>query len=273
MPPETTLQQLIALLSAHSWLPLIAIATLYLRKVLSPASGFPITIPPRWLPVVTSTGALASGLVSSLQAGESVGAAILGMAVMAASGGLLDGLLTAIFDHDNAPAWARAIVFVFDDIGGGGPGGKPAKRLLGGAAFGHPETAPTMSAVIADAAKPTPPAATRSRRVALVLVSMLAIVLGGCSLLKSPSPQTATDVTIGVNAAACVAIHGADDWAAGMSPSQIVADLVKQCGLSIAQIATLFDARAYESDKLGDTKATARHRALADAARSSDGSR
>jgi hypothetical protein len=160
MPPETTLQQLIALLSAHSWLPVIALATLYLRKILSPASGFPITVPPRWLPVVSSTGALASGLVSSLQAGEGAGAAILDMTIMAAGGGFLDGLMTAIFDHDNAPAWARALVFVFDDLSGGGSGGK---RAAGGPAFGHPKATTPFNPIIAEAAKPTPPPAAARR--------------------------------------------------------------------------------------------------------------
>jgi hypothetical protein len=41
------------------------------------------------------------------------------MAIAAGTGGFLDGLLVAIFDHDNAPVWARSIVFIFDDLTGG----------------------------------------------------------------------------------------------------------------------------------------------------------
>jgi hypothetical protein len=236
MPPETTLQQLIALLSAHSWLPVIALATLYLRKILSPASGFPITVPPRWLPVVSSTGALASGLVSSLQAGEGAGAAILDMAIMAASGGFFDGLLTAIFDHDNAPAWARAIVFVFDDLGGGGSGGK---RAAGGPAFGHPKSTTPFNPIIAEAAKqPPPPAAARrflsskeirARHLACCVAFLVAacVTMGlastGCSWLGSP--QGVATIKGGVDLAICVLNHE------GEPVPQIVTD----CGASSAE--------------------------------------
>jgi hypothetical protein len=276
MPPETTLQQLIALLTAHSWLPVIAIVTLYLRKILSPASGFPITVPPRWLPVVSSTGALASGLVSSLQAGEGAGAAILDMAIMAAGGGFLDGLVTAIFDHDNAPAWARALVFVFDDLGGGSGG----KRAAGGPAFGHPKSITPYSPAIAQAAKQPPPPAAARRRNTRPGLREWAIGLGFCALMFPPvaaaslmiacgsAQQTATDVTIGINATGCVITNAAADIAAGMTPPQIVVDLVKKCGVTVAQIATIFDNETKAAEQ-GITPAHAR--LLAAAARASDG--
>ena len=115
------LTDLIALLSGHNWLGLIALLTLLARKWSSPDSRFPITIPPTWQATVTASGGLAYGLVSALQQGQSWGAALLSMAIAAGTGGFLDGLLTAIFDHDNAPVWSRSIVFIFDDLTGGGP--------------------------------------------------------------------------------------------------------------------------------------------------------
>lgn len=120
------LTDLIALLSSHNWLGLIALVTLLLRKWTTADSKFPITIPPTWQPTVTAAGGLAYGLVTALQQGESWGTALLSMAIAAGTGGFLDGLLTAIFDHDNAPVWARSIVFIFDDLTGGGPPPKGA---------------------------------------------------------------------------------------------------------------------------------------------------
>jgi hypothetical protein len=116
-----SLTDLIALIHSGHWLPLIALATLIARKWTSPDSKFPITIPPTWQPTVTAAGGLVYGLVSALQTGQSVGMALVGMAIAAGSGGFLDGVLTAIFDHDNAPVWARSIVFIFDDLTGKGP--------------------------------------------------------------------------------------------------------------------------------------------------------
>lgn len=120
MNPPSMLQQLYALAMAQHWLPLIAILALWVRKLASPQSGFPINIPTTWLPTVSATGGLVYGLVSSLQGGESASASIFDMVAAAAGTGFVDGLTSAIFAHNSAPAWARALVGIFDDVGSSG---------------------------------------------------------------------------------------------------------------------------------------------------------
>lgn len=90
--------------------------------------------------------------------------------------------------------------------------------------------------------------------------------LMGCSAL---TPQGATDVQVGVNAAACVIVNSAVDVAAGMSPPQVIADLVSKCGASVAQIGSIFDAQASAADK--SPASAAQFRALSAAAHSTDG--
>jgi len=177
----TALQQFISLASSHAWLPLIMFVTLYLRKILSPASGFPITIPPKWLPTVSAVAGLVYGVELSRSSGQSWEVAILGAVVGFGSAGALDGVMTAIFDHDNAPAWFRAIVFVFDDVtkGGGGGAGSTKLRMLGGKAFSAPPTIVVTP--------PSPPAnpytskrASRYRRVGFAgLISAAALHFSG----------------------------------------------------------------------------------------------
>jgi hypothetical protein len=135
MTEPTLLEQLLALATSHGGLGIVAIVVVYARKVLSPASGFPVTVSPRWLPIVSALGGLALGAVDGLQTGQRWPSVLLGAAIGAGSTGFADSLLTAIFDHDNAPKWARALVFVFDDITGHGA---PKARLTGGEAFGAP---------------------------------------------------------------------------------------------------------------------------------------
>ena len=169
----TALQQLIALAASHGWLPLIMLATLYVRKILSPASGFPLTIPPKVLPIVSALGGLVYGFEQSLATGQKWDVALLGMAIAAGGTGFLDSILTAIFDHDNAPAWARAIVFVFDDLtkgGGAGGAGSTKLRMPGGKAFSAPPTVVVTPPVPIVPANPR-----RSRRFG---VRMAALVTG-----------------------------------------------------------------------------------------------
>jgi hypothetical protein len=150
-----TLSDLLALIKSGHYLPLIAILTLYARKLASPASGFPVLIPQRWLGTVTAAGGLLYGFVFQLSTGSTVVMALLPALAAAGAGGFFDGLLTAIFNHDNAPKWARALVFVFDDATTGGvpPVTKPADP-----------PAPPPSAPI------TPPVATRIGMFAAVLL-------------------------------------------------------------------------------------------------------
>lgn len=118
------LEQIVAMIQAGHWLPVIIAATLLLRKWSSPDSAFPISIPTRWLSSVSAFGGLMYGLELSIQSGTALGPAVLQCVVLAGSSGFADGLLTAIFNHANAPTWARVIVGVFDSVtaSGGGSG-------------------------------------------------------------------------------------------------------------------------------------------------------
>lgn len=119
-PGSTPLQDIVALISAHGWLPLFALALLYVRKLCSPDSKFPIPVPAQWLPTVSAFFGLLYGLVSSIEKGTALGTAVLTCVVLAGASGFFDGLLTAIFNHGAAPKWAQAIVFLVDDLTGGG---------------------------------------------------------------------------------------------------------------------------------------------------------
>lgn len=115
------LNDLQAAFAAHNWLLLVMIAAVYCRKLASPSSAFPVTIPVNWRPTVTAAFGLVIAVVAALQAGKPWGEAALAGATVAASTGFLDGLLTAIFGQPaNAPSWAKAIVFLFDDVAGSG---------------------------------------------------------------------------------------------------------------------------------------------------------
>jgi hypothetical protein len=98
-------------------------------------------------------------------------------------------------------------------------------------------------------------------------VCVLAAVVNLTACSGGISPQGATDIQVGLNATVCVIGNGATDLAAGMSPAQIVADLVAKCGVSVAQVSTIFDSMASASDK-GVTPVQAR--ALSAAAHSAD---
>jgi hypothetical protein len=117
----TPLEQLLALVRTHDWLPLVLLSTMIVRKWLSGESKFPISIPKTWQPTVTAAGGLVYGAMLAVQAGQTLGAALLDMAITAGAGGFLDGMLVAIFDHDNAPVWARSLVLIFDDLTGHTP--------------------------------------------------------------------------------------------------------------------------------------------------------
>jgi hypothetical protein len=82
-----------------------------------------------------------------LQQGQSVGDAVLSMLVAAGTGGFLDGIVVAVFNHDNAPVWARSIVFIFDDLTGGGT----------------PPTGAAKARIARLSTKPPPPNMSRAR--------------------------------------------------------------------------------------------------------------
>lgn len=177
-----TLTDLLALLQGQHWLAAIALLTLVLRKWTSAASSFPVTIPQRWRGTVTAVGGLVYGLVAARQAGASWAAATLSMAIAAGAGGFLDGLLVAIFDHDAAPSWARAIVFIFDDLTtSSSPPVTPTAPVTP-----TPEIPPPPP-------PPTPPQATRGLAITAAwtglaaLALLVAMALTGCANWKPPA--------------------------------------------------------------------------------------
>jgi hypothetical protein len=167
------INDIIALAQGQHWLALIALATLILRKWTSSASSFPITIPQRWQGTVTAAGGLVYGLVSALQAGTPWQPALIGMAVAAGASGFLDGLLVAVFNHDAAPGWARAIVFVFDDLT------KPTNGTKAGP-MGPP----------GPQGPPGPPASPPAdfRKAGAIVLAMLVAFASGCGLFNQPLP-------------------------------------------------------------------------------------
>lgn len=96
----------------------------------------------------------------------------------------------------------------------------------------------------------------------LLLVAVFCLGCGG-----TLTPQQSTDISIGVNAAACVITNGAIDLAAGMQPGQVVSDLVVKCGVSVAQVGTIFDATAAAEDKAGSGALASRLRMVSAATR------
>jgi hypothetical protein len=113
------LSDLLALASAKNYLAIVLLLALYARKLVGPDSKFPISLSPNWRPTVTAAIGLVYVFVVALQGGKSLPMAGLDAFAVAATTGFADGLLTAIFNHAAAPSWARALVFIFDELGGG----------------------------------------------------------------------------------------------------------------------------------------------------------
>lgn len=105
-------------------------------------------------------------------------------------------------------------------------------------------------------------------RTLLALACGVALVGFGYGLLACGpvSSQTATDVQGGLNAAVCIIGNSVADGAAGMSPAQVVADVVAKCGVSVAQVSTIFDALASAADQSNAPTVAAKYRALSAAA-------
>jgi hypothetical protein len=106
---------------AGQWLALAVLIAAYLRRLTAPDSKFPVSLPPAWQPVATAVvGAVYAGIIS-FQGGMTAENAILATVLTAGAAGVADMVVVAIFgDPLKAPGWARAIVFLFDDLTGGG---------------------------------------------------------------------------------------------------------------------------------------------------------
>jgi hypothetical protein len=243
------LEQIVSLVQAGHWLPVILLATMIVRKWVSADSKFPVTIPKTWQPTITAAGGLAYGLELAIQQGQPIGSALLGMAVAAGTGGFLDGMLVAIFDHDNAPVWARSIVFIFDDLTGKTPvSGEAAKRLM---RKRLPDLAALTQPEIPITVKPSEPPKSLRMWPAWA-VAFLAI---GCMRCSGAPVAPGSPVDVGVDTAACILRVSIEDELAGKTDAQIVADCIAQCGATKPQIAKVRDqyaaSRALERSKDG----------------------
>jgi hypothetical protein len=219
-----SLTDLLSLLQAHNWLGLIALLTLLFRKWTGPDSKFPITIPVTWAPTVTAAGGLIFGLVTALQQGQSVGAAVLSMLVAAGTGGFLDGIVVAVFNHDNAPVWARSLVFIFDDLTGGGT----------------PPTGAAKARIARLSTKPPPPNMKRAR-VGFGFGSVLSLalaavpIIGFASIFHTVACTPAQQAALGKIEQVVL-----DDILAGKTRQQIEADVGQllggQAGVDVARL-------------------------------------
>jgi hypothetical protein len=169
LPPGLNVTDVLNAIAAHQWLALVLLVAVYLRKLLSPGSAFPWTVPVNWRPAIVGAAGLVVAVVSSKQAGSSWESAL----VIGATGGalttFLDGLVVALFGSPAAaPSWAKAILAIIEDVA---PPAPPASGSGGGVS-----KAP-LSAVVND-----PPAAVRTRVGSRVARVVWPWALGGSGL-------------------------------------------------------------------------------------------
>ena len=226
-PNAPPLQDIVALISAHGWLPLFALGLLYARKLCGPDSKFPITIPPTWLPSVSAFFGLAYGVVSSLVNGSALGPALLLCAVAAGGSGFFDGLLTAIFNHGAAPRWAQALVFLFDDLTGGATNATKAGQAAKAAA--PAATGPATPGTVAKAAGGA--------------LSALLVVLGLGAIIETQAgcPQAQAAIGPGIAFVECVVGKYLTEPAGTPMPT-VVADEIAACGGDAASVVRALDA-------------------------------
>lgn len=115
------MNDILTLLTSHNYLALALFAIVYVRKLTSASSAFPVTIAPQWQHVLTGVLAMAYGAVTDVMAHATAMTTVIDALAIGGSVGVADALLTAIFSSGNAPKWAKAIVFVFDDLSGKTP--------------------------------------------------------------------------------------------------------------------------------------------------------
>jgi hypothetical protein len=166
------MNQIVALISAHSWLALAVIVVGYLMRLFAPDSKFPITIPKRWAPAVT----LGLGQIYGVLIAVSGGADWVSSVESGLSASFLVVVVQTLFDGAE-PAWFKAIAFVISDAAGGPP-----------AATG------TATGTGVSPAEKSPPVATRR----IAWLGVFAAALFGCAEAKA----ILTDVQIGCTAEA-----------------------------------------------------------------------
>ena len=244
----TPLEQIVSLVQAGHWLPVILLATMIVRKWVSADSKFPVSIPKTWQPTITAAGGLVYGLELAIQAGRHIGGALLDMAVAAGTGGFLDGILVAIFDHDNAPVWARSIVFIFDDLTGQTPvSGAARDRLMKSVRPPPLPPAVVQPEIPITVKKSELPKSLRvwtrwaSMVVLLGVMSSTPVVVASCS---GAPVAPGSPVDVGVDVGACILRVSIEDELAGMQPGAIVLDCIAKCGATAGQVTKMRDAYA-----------------------------
>lgn len=124
------MNDILTLLTSHNYLALALFALLYVRKLLSTDSKFPLSVPAQWLPAVTGLLGVGYEVVSDVQSHVALQRVVVDALAFGAATGVGDALLTAIFSSGNAPKWAKAIVFIFDDLSGASAAKKGAVSAL-----------------------------------------------------------------------------------------------------------------------------------------------
>jgi len=247
-PPDPTgldLGAIISAIQAHQWLALVLVFAVYLRKIFSPGSSFPLTLPVNWRPVFVAAASALIVTLSAMQAGASTQTAALDGLVGLVAGGFLDALCVAIFGSPSAtPSLLRSLVMLIDELEGGGPTPPAATK-----------TTTTTTTTSTTSRPPTPPAAARGkltdkpgpftflkeipmrfRSFALVSFAALAVT---CGVACIPAQQGADAAA----AVSCVVSHWGQPFAqveAACLPGQetvladIIADLISLLGSSDA---------------------------------------
>lgn len=248
MPP-TVLEQLASAMTGHHWLALIAVLSLYVRKIASPASKFPgmPNISPEWLATISATGGLAYGLVDSLQSHVDPGTAAINCFLAAAGSGFFDGVLTAIFAHNSAPNWARFLVGVSDDVGtiGGATKAPVTPAVAQAAAFG----------VRKDSIK-SPPATplrftSRGDKWHVVGVVASLVVASGVGAWIAPlflvacTKPTSAVISPTIDTVVCIIANVAKDVEANETWEQATADTITACGTDAVTIATVWGSHVH----------------------------
>lgn len=115
------MNDILTLLTSHNYLALALFAIVYVRKLLSSDSKFPLSVSPQWLPAITGLLGVGYGAVTDLEAHKAALAVATDALAIGGTTGVADALLTAIFASGSAPKWAKAVVFIFDDLTGQTP--------------------------------------------------------------------------------------------------------------------------------------------------------
>lgn len=213
--------------AAHNWLLLVMMVAVYARTLAGSQSKFPINLPPNWLPVFSGLAGAVVTSDSALMQGKSTGASVLLGVVGFVGGGFLDGMVSAVFgDATKAPTWAKAIVFLVDDVVGGSGGSGPNITTI---------AVPTNESASSKAN--TNSAAMTRGFVLSARMLVLSIVAVACAN-GVPTPATQAVINASAQLAMCVeTVIQRDESTTPPAPmTQVVLDEGLQCGPAAAAL-------------------------------------